>query len=172
MEPITIRPLEELVEPSGFISFRARPRHWEISARVDIELPGVPFRRLEGPLWKSEPGRLSFWPGYEWDGSSGPAADTPDAWIASLFHDGSCQWFKGGFVLPGYFLRHWLYVRILWVQRPRPAPRKGWGRIVDAAREAWCATRAGLDFAGLVLGNWPLALKGRLTGDGPETPPE
>lgn len=170
--PIVCRPLSELVEPRLFIDFRARPRRWEIIALVDLEMPGVRFRRCRGEFWESHPGRLRFWPGHYWDGSSGPAADTPDAWVASLYHDGACEWVAGSPVLPGYFRRHWLYARILFAQRPRPAPRPGIGRVVDWGREAWCVARAGLDFAGLVLGNWPLIIKGKLDGHDAEEPPE
>jgi hypothetical protein len=162
--PVVVYPLRELVEPSLFIEFRANPRRWEISSLVDLELPGVRFRRCRGELWESRPGRLRFWPGHSWDGSSGPAADTPDAWIPSLFHDCACTYLAGEAVLPGYWLRHWLYSRMLLAQRPRPRPRKGCGKILDAGRVGWCYTRAGLDFVGLVAGNWPQVIRGKWEG--------
>ena len=160
--PIVVYPLAELVEPSRFIEFRARPRRWEIAALAELRLPGVPFRALRGEFWASEPGRLTFWPGHAWDGSSGPAADTPDAWIPSLYHDAACTYVNGEAVLPGYFRRHLLYSRLLWAQRPRPEPRQGIGVALDAGRTAWCATRAGLDFVGLVAGNWPQVIRGKI----------
>lgn len=161
--PIVCYPLRELVEPSLFMTFHANPRHWEIIASVELYMPGVRFRRCRGELWESRPGRLSFWPGHSWDGSSGPAADTPDCWIPSLYHDCACTYLDGLAVLPGYWQRHWLYARMIWAQRPRPEPRRGCGRAIDAARVGWSITRAGLDFAGLIAGNWPQAVKGRLS---------
>lgn len=160
-EPLVVRPLAGIVEPAAFIRFHANPRRWEMSALVEIELPGIPFRELQGDLWASRPGVLTFWPGWGWDGSSGPAADTPDTWIASGVHDLVCTQIHGVPVLPGYFRRHALYCRLVWAQRPRPAPRRGLGRILDGGRVAWCATRVGLDYVGLVLGNWLLALTAR-----------
>src|SRR5574343_453950 len=117
-EPREVRPLSRVEEPD-WVHFVARPRHWEPSEPVAIILPGYRFRRTQGKGWSARPGRVDLTPEFWWDGSSGPAADTPDAWIASAAHDVACARVDGEAVLPGYLTRHTLYCRILWAQRPR-----------------------------------------------------
>jgi hypothetical protein len=41
-------------------------------------------------------GLLRIYPGYSWDGASGPAIDTPNFMTASLVHDVLCQFIRLG----------------------------------------------------------------------------
>lgn len=162
---LVVSPLTEVVAWSDF----ARPvhgtRYWEAFARVAIHLPGANLRQVQGDKWRVlDAEHIEIDAGFRWDGASGPALTTPANVMASLVHDIVCMkgvvsadledwqpWMgapRRAYAVESYLQRHALYWRI--------GRRQGMGR--------W---RAGMHFAGLMLGNRFWSLAGRLKRKAP-----
>ena len=68
-----------------------------------VELNVVPFAPIDLPFVRmDENGRTFVWPGYAWNGASGPTFDTLDTMITSLVHDLSYQLIRLGLIDPSY----------------------------------------------------------------------
>jgi hypothetical protein len=111
-----IRPFDSLVDVDDFAEFDEAKQLWRVKKDIWIRFPVEPvLNNVDCEYWESFPGSLINFPrilvmaGYEWDGASGPAMDTPDIRLASMVHDIICTVVRGERVVGGYFARHWLY---------------------------------------------------------------
>ena len=62
---------------------------------TELDALGRPFKhcssRQQRPLFGAKGNVLMFWPGYSWNGASGPGRDTPHNRLATLVHDSLYQ---------------------------------------------------------------------------------
>lgn len=137
--PIPIAPLCDLIEwnERGLIVADMDRECWRVAVPLRIILQDAGLADLDGPQWTAHrSGYLDVCQGYEYDGASGPACDTPGLVIAALVHDIACTVCPGGRrAIPGYLARQAVYRRI--------ALRQGTSRL-----------RSWTHWAGLMMGNW------------------
>lgn len=84
--------------------FYERLPHWKyrVTERQSIFIPALAARHAEVRdrsgrlLARLRAGELIVHPGFCWDGPSGPAFDTPNFMLGSLFHDTLYQLFRMG----------------------------------------------------------------------------
>ena len=148
MEVLRIKPLSNaLVDVDAFAEYREQAKKFGTRKKIVLEFPEwVKMRTCRGRGWRSN-GRsreVTVETGYIWDGPTG-AFDTPPLRLSSLVHDIICELTANGYVVNGYFVRHWIYWKI--------ARYQGAGLI-----------RPTLHLGILILANWLYAILSRIGG--------
>jgi len=123
LEPIPeLHPLSGVIDTEWLADYDESADMYLTIRRARLVFPGYTFRRAACDEWSAAGSSITVYPGYVWDGSSGPVIQGPRTVVASLVHDIVCTTVGvDGPVLPGYFRRHALYRQICLAQGMAPA---------------------------------------------------
>lgn len=118
-----------------------------------VELRGAGMFKVPG-YFQYFDGWLTVWPGYAWDGASGPAVDTADFIRASLVHDALYQAIAEGLLAPSWrkaadqalvrlaaedgmpwLRRQWVYAAVRWFGGSHSVPASDQGTLHYAGKE-------------------------------------
>lgn len=167
-------PLKEQYEINNVLVWEGKKLRWRvIEDEIQLHFPGYKFLPFVSKYFTTKDDTITVYRDYTWNGSSGPAIESPYTAIASLTHDIlGTEDVTGKRLCPGYFAYNGLYRDIILKQIGDYVwniPEKDFrGKLKFNSALFITRARAWVHWAGLLLGNWVWGLATKPTKPGSE----